>query len=53
MARDDFAGAFVADFVNGCLGVDLNAEHVVLTLLNAIATDPGLGGQSARLTQST
>lgn len=35
MLRQDFADPSVADFSGGCLGVDLNADHVALTLVDA------------------
>jgi hypothetical protein len=35
MLRQDFADPVVADFSDGCLGVDLNADHVALTLVDA------------------
>jgi IS605 OrfB family transposase len=35
MLRQDFADSAVAHFTNGCLGVDLNADHVALTLMDA------------------
>jgi IS605 OrfB family transposase len=35
MLRQDFADPAVTDFSNGCLGVDLNADHVALTLTDA------------------
>jgi IS605 OrfB family transposase len=48
MLRQDFAGPSVADFSNGCLGVDLNADHVALTLTDAtgnpLTTMPGAPG---------
>jgi hypothetical protein len=34
MLTQDFADPAVADFSNGCLGVDLNADHVALTLVD-------------------
>jgi IS605 OrfB family transposase len=48
MLRQDFADPSVADFSNGCLGVDLNADHVALTLTDAtgnpLTTMPGAPG---------
>jgi hypothetical protein len=35
MMRQEFADPSVADFSNGFLGVDLNADHVALTLVDA------------------
>jgi hypothetical protein len=35
MLRQEFAEPSVIDFWNGCLGVDLNADHVALTLVDA------------------
>jgi IS605 OrfB family transposase len=35
MLRQEFADPSVTDFSKGCLGVDLNADHVALTLVDA------------------